>query len=581
MQMVDIADREYRSEKRRFEDAEKDLRERLREAREDLERERKARESGNERESADARQLGALRRRVEELESECATLKESNQKHRKEALMSKSAEQRVEWLEGETARARAQLAASEAVLKQLKADLQLEKSTSTKYESELIKIKKERDALAQEMEDKQAIIVQLKARVEEQTTRLAAATSNLTKSGGLDSREAALAKRETVLEAERSTLNAEKDEIKASFANLKLREAACASREKALAKEEKTMAAATNRPVAAEPARGKELVTVARTPEASPKTSTAVVSRFAEIARRFVFTPGMNARADSPTPNKSPLSDTSKQLFAAVVNKAQSTAKASASKTEQATATAAAGVFGVLQSVVGKSTSGGGSALPSPPPQKQLASQNLFPSSPRKDKPDTKERTEKDRPEATTSVVQTTKAAEPAAKPTRSKRRTESQTASEAQEPARSSRRTQTTAVAEESVTEARGSDAAKVPRKRGRPPKHPTAPAKEEEETETEQPVAKKSRGRPRKQVVDSEAPSEAPSKRPRGRPKKSGAGGDDTVSENTESAVRSESRAVKRVELKHLQDFLGSGKKEVEPVLRRGARRAAALRD
>jgi len=140
--------------------------------------------------------------------------------------------------------------------------------------------------------------------------------------------------------------------------------------------------------------------------------------------------------------------------------------------------------------------------------------------------------------------------------------------------------------VAEESVTEApRNDDAEEVTRKRGRPPKRAKTLAENDDDDETERlVVAKKPRGRPRKQVVDadapSETPSEAPSKRPRGRPKKSDVVGDDAEDpENgSASAARSPRDATTRAELNNLRDFLGSGKKETEPVLRRGTRRRTA---
>ena len=147
MDMVDKADREYRVEKRRFEETERDLRQRVKDARDELEREREMRESGNERESNDARELGALRRRVGELEGECDALKESNQKHRKDALMAKTKSERAEWLEGEIERVKKLLASSEGLVKQLKSDLQLEKSAVTKVESAKISLEKDRSSL--------------------------------------------------------------------------------------------------------------------------------------------------------------------------------------------------------------------------------------------------------------------------------------------------------------------------------------------------------------------------------------------------------------------------------------------------
>ena len=101
-------------------------------------------------------------------------------------------------------------------------------------------------------------------------------------------------------------------------------------------------------------------------------TPKRLASRFPDIVRRYVFTPGLAPRRadDSPTPKKTPapastpVSERSKHLFAAVVEKAQSAAKASASKLEasasKASASASAaktaagvGMFNALQSVVG------------------------------------------------------------------------------------------------------------------------------------------------------------------------------------------------------------------------------------
>jgi hypothetical protein len=124
------------------------------------------------------------------------------------------------------------------------------------------------------------------------------------------------------------------------LSKLKARESACVSREKAVAKAEAKAPAKS--PLG--PSRGKELA--GTTPGPQPTTS-----RFADLARKYVFTPGLNPRANSPTPTKTPSSE--KSLFAVVVDKATSAAKASGSKVEAARTNAAVGMFNALQNAVG------------------------------------------------------------------------------------------------------------------------------------------------------------------------------------------------------------------------------------
>ena len=94
LRMVDVADGTYRAEKRAFETRTRELREELASVRATLAREREARASGEsgsrERESADARAIGALRRRGEELEREVETLTTKNRELHKEALLAKA-----------------------------------------------------------------------------------------------------------------------------------------------------------------------------------------------------------------------------------------------------------------------------------------------------------------------------------------------------------------------------------------------------------------------------------------------------------------------------------------------------------
>ena len=93
MRMVDVADGTYRAEKRAFETQTRELREELASVRATLAREREARASGEsgsrERESADARAIGALRRRGEELEREVETLTTKKLEHHTEDYVSK------------------------------------------------------------------------------------------------------------------------------------------------------------------------------------------------------------------------------------------------------------------------------------------------------------------------------------------------------------------------------------------------------------------------------------------------------------------------------------------------------------
>ena len=383
MDMVDKADREYRVEKRRFEETERDLRQRVKDARDELEREREMRESGNERESNDARELGALRRRVGELEGECDALKESNQKHRKDALMAKTKSERAEWLEGEIERVKKLLASSEGLVKQLKSDLQLEKSAVTKVESAKISLEKDRSSLRKEIEMNAAKMIELEQEVENQSARLATMAKELEENRALGKSDAAVAKRERALEQREKAAAEREREIKESFTNLKARESACEKRERAIAKSEATEATRSTPAKAsgASTSRGTAIEPSGTTLAPTPTVPSHTVSRFAELARRYVFTPGFKPRlgkpsaADSPTPTKTPLSEKSRQLFAAVVDKAQSAAKASATKAQsvaqssaskaqsvakasasmadQAKNAAAVGVFKALHSTIG------------------------------------------------------------------------------------------------------------------------------------------------------------------------------------------------------------------------------------
>ena len=245
--------------------------------------------------------------------------------------------------------------ASEATVKQLRADLQFEKSNATKFESKLIAVVKEKEALEKAHQAKDAKIEQLQNRVDEQVKKLGAASSELQSLAATKRKDADLSARE--------------HELKVSYAALKAREASCASREKALALK-KDVGARTEASAALPSA--SMTPTLATTPAS---TSKPPISRFADIARRYVFTPGLNPRANDTPTKTTPLSAKSKQLFAAVVDKAQSAAKASASKAERAKTATAVGMFNALQSVVGFKD---GTASTSEP--KKIAAPALTPS---------------------------------------------------------------------------------------------------------------------------------------------------------------------------------------------------------
>jgi len=314
MAMVDAADREYRSEKARFAETEASLRRMLKELKDDLEQERVERRSGavnvRERESADARELGALRRRNEELTGEIEILKNSNVTLRKAQLQSKT--DKSDWIEGEAAEIEKRLKAAEAQCKSLKGELQFEKSSVTKMESQALGLHKTIKDLNSAAAAKDSKIAQLQARIDELVDKLAKAEIE---------KNAYITGRVKQLEDASADIEARERELKDSLSKLKARETACANRETALTKSEASSARVP----------GKEVVTPGLTPGAR--------ASFAELARRYVFTPGMNAGADSPAasskspaPTRTPTSEKSNRLFAAVVERAQAVAKESGSK---------------------------------------------------------------------------------------------------------------------------------------------------------------------------------------------------------------------------------------------------------
>lgn len=205
LRMVDVADGTYRAEKRAFETRTRELREELASVRATLAREREARASGEsgsrERESADARAIGALRRRGEELEREVETLTTKNRELHKEALLAKANGNKVDWLEGEATQTRERLEASEATMKRLKADLEFEKSSVTKYESKAIALEKEKSGLEKALAARDGKIERLEDQLQAKEEKLATMASELRASGALAPREAALAKSEASVEA--------------------------------------------------------------------------------------------------------------------------------------------------------------------------------------------------------------------------------------------------------------------------------------------------------------------------------------------------------------------------------------------
>ena len=520
MAMVDAADREYRSEKARFAEKEAMMREMITELKEDLEHERREHKSGvksvRERESADARELGALRRRNDELVGEVESLKNSNAALRKAQIQAKA--DRSDWLEGEAAEMEKRLKASEAQCKSLKGELQFEKSSVTKMESQALGLHKTIKDLNAAAVAKDGKITQLQARVEELNAKLANALSDLALSAPLSSREKALEKKSTALDAKEADVYAREKELKDSLAKLKARESSCASREKALAKSEARVSRAT----------GKEVASPAPTP--GPRYS------FADIARRYVFTPGMNAESPatsskSPASTRTPASEKTKNLFAGFFAPKESESKLgdvpsaiSAKKTEFALK-----AFGVLQKVVG-SKEEQPKAIEAPkrlehtfkaasPAPKSEVKKVATPAkaSPPKSKPETqKVAAKRSRVAAEPENVD-----EPQTRNTRAKRATAASTDSQPDviKESRSSRTRKPTAkVAEASLPVTAEKATKESPkRKRGRPAKSkepemefPSTPnPKKAEPVEKEEKAEKRGRGRPPKsrtasQLVD-----------------------------------------------------------------------------
>ena len=418
-------------------------------------------------------------------------------------------------------------------MKQLRADLQFEKSNATKFESKLIAVVKEKEALEKAHQAKDAKIEQLQNRVDEQVKKLGAASSELQSLAATKRKDADLSARE--------------HELKVSYAALKAREASCASREKALALK-KDVGARTEASAALPSA--SMTPTLATTPAS---TSKPPISRFADIARRYVFTPGLNPRANDTPTKTTPLSAKSKQLFAAVVDKAQSAVKASASKAERAKTATAVGMFNALQSVVGFKD---GTASTSEP--KKIAAPALtpskktlethFPSSPTKPTPANEKPAEEKASEKKFSL-------EESERPSTRRSRRAAPTATETEDaPKPKKAPAKKKAKAAEPATEPATEP---TTRKRGRTAKKPSTSEPEREADADDEPEVKRGRGRPRKTVAEDDVNAPKPASRPRGRPKKSEA-----------------ASTAKADPLKHLQDFLSSGPKEAAPTTRRSTR-------
>ena len=546
MAMVDAADREYRSEKARFAEKEATMRQIITELKEDLEHERREHKSGvksvRERESADARELGALRRRNDELVGEVESLKNSNAALRKAQLQAKT--DRSEWLEGEAAEMEKRLKASEAQCKSLKGELQFEKSSVTKMESQALGLHKTIKDLNAAAVAKDGKIAQLQARVEELNAKLANALSDLAKSGPLSSREKAVENKSAAVQAKETEVTAREKELKESLAKLKAREASCASREKALAKSEASVSRAT----------GKEVASPAPTP--GPRYS------FADIARRYVFTPGMNAESPatsskSPAPAQTPVSEKTKNLFTGLFAPKESESKAgdvasaiSAKKTEIAIK-----AFGVLQKVVGSKEEQPKAiqapkrleqtfkvASPAPKSEVEKAATPAKVSQPKTEKVAAK------RSRIATDESKT--ADEPPTRNTRVKRETvKAKDSEEVVKEGRSSRTRKPTAKAAEASLPAT---------------KKKTAEKKAtEEETKEEEP--KRKRGRPAKmKEPETEFPSTP-------KPKKA-----EPVEEESNKEKRGRGRPAKSRTASQLTDFLQPGKVEASMHTTRGSRRS-----
>lgn len=550
MAMVDAADREYRSEKARFAEKEATMRQMITELKEDLEHERREHKSGvksvRERESADARELGALRRRNDELVGEVESLKNSNAALRKAQLQAKT--DRSEWLEGEAAEMEKRLKASEAQCKSLKGELQFEKSSVTKMESQALGLHKTIKDLNAAAMAKDGKIAQLQARVEELNAKLANALSDLAKSGPLSSREKAVENKSAAVQAKETEVTAREKELKESLAKLKAREASCASREKALAKSEASVSRAT----------GKEVASPAPTP--GPRYS------FADIARRYVFTPGMNAESPatsskSPAPARTPVSEKTKNLFTGLFAPKESESKAgdvasaiSAKKTEIALK-----AFGVLQKVVG-SKEEQPKAIQAPkrleqtfkvasPAPKSEAKKAATPAkvSPSKSQPKAEKIAAK---RSRIATDESEKADEPPTRNTRVKRETvKAKDSEEVVKEGRSSRTRKPTAKAAE----------ASLPATTKKTAEKKTT----EEETKEEEP--KRKRGRPAKmKEPETEFPSTP-------KPKKA-----EPVEEESNKEKRGRGRPAKSRTASQLTDFLQPGKVEASTRTTRGSRRS-----
>jgi len=590
--MVDNADKDYRREKARFAEVERELRQSLAEAERKYKTEREARETGalgsKERESADARQLGALRRKCEDLTAELDALKESNKELRKHAHEAKSAAGKADWLQDEAAATNERLKASESQVKELRSDLQREKQSVTKMESQILNQQRQIDRLDATVKARDDEIEKLRKRLSEAESASAALQSELRESGSLSTRETALEKKESAIKAKEAEFLERERELKDSLSKLKARESACVSREKAVAKAEAKAPAKSPLGVS----RGKELA--GTTPGPQPTTS-----RFADLARKYVFTPGLNPRANSPTPTKTPSSE--KSLFAVVVDKATSAAKASGSKVEAVRTNAAVGMFNALQNAVGyKSDDKKIADSPKPETAKKLhgafALMQKTSQTPIKQTVEDRE-PEEDEPAAEESFVE-----KPVKEPKKSKRasskKTETKEESLTTETTRRTRRAPKKLGEEDEVEEApktrpkraastltKNDEEEEPKRKRGRPVKSTRLDTETEitvPETSVEATVdaaPKRGRGRPRK-TVDAEASvttmeTTEGAPRRRGRPPKTKAA-KEKEEETAESPKLRKRGRPRKDETTKLADFLSAGEKEKTVPSRPSSRRS-----
>ena len=594
MQMVDNADRDYRREKARFAEVERELRQSLAEVERKYKVEREARETGalgsKERESADARQLGALRRKCDDLSAEVDALKESNKELRKHAHEAKSAAGKADWLEDEAAATKERLKASESQVKELRSDLQREKQSVTKMESQILNQQRQIDRVNATVEARDGEIEKLRKRLSEAESASAAFKSELRESGSLSTREIALEKKESAIKAKEAELLERERELKDSLSKLKARESACASREKAVAKAEAKAPAKS--PLG--PSRGKELA--GTTPGPQPTTS-----RFADLARKYVFTPGLNPRANSPTPTKTPSSE--KSLFAVVVDKATSAAKASGSKVEAARTNAAVGMFNALQNAVGyKSEDKKIADSPKPETAKKL--HGAFALMQKKSQTPIKQTVEDREPEEDAPVAEESFVEKPVEEPKKSKRasskKTETQEESLTTETTRRARRAPKKLGEEDEAKEApktrpkraastltKDTEEQEPKRKRGRPAKSTRLDTETEitvPETSVEatvDAVPKRGRGRPRK-TVDAEASvatmetTEGDAPKRRGRPPKTKAAKEKEDEETAESPKPRKRGRPRKDETTKLADFLSAGEKEKTVPSRPSSRRS-----